>query len=91
MWRLKWTSKAKRQFRGLADARKAMVLELLEELQYEPEQPLAEPLEPSCELAGYYKLKFNGWRVIYRPKPLGGEILILAIAPRSGTTYVTFE
>jgi addiction module RelE/StbE family toxin len=88
LWRLDWTSRAQRGYRSLTGQRKRLVIELLEELQTDPHPAQAEPLKSSRELHGAYKVKIDGWRVVYRVKPQDGVIFILAIEPRSKDTYL---
>jgi mRNA-degrading endonuclease RelE of RelBE toxin-antitoxin system len=65
-----------------------MVIELLEDLRTDPRPPQAKPLKGGRELTGHYRVKLDGWRVIYRPKVDDHVILILAIEPRSKDTYL---
>ena len=65
-----------------------MVLDLLNDLQIDPYPPEAEPLKLGRELAGSYKVKINGWRVVYRPRDKDRVIVILTIEARSGNTYL---
>lgn len=88
LWRVIWTRRAERGYHYLTPARKQMVLELLEDLKADPYPPEAEPLKSSRELAGNYKVKIDGWRVIYRPKSDDRVIVILAVEPRSSKTYL---
>lgn len=88
LWRLDWTSRAKRGYRSLTGERKRLVIELLEELRADPHPAQAEPLKSGRELHDAYKVKIDGWRVVYRVRQQDWVILILAIEPRSKDTYL---
>ncbi len=88
LWRIQWTRRAQRGYRSLTGDRKRMVIELLEDLQTDPRPPQAEPLKTGRELTGHYKVKIDGWRVVYRPKDDDRVVIILVIEPRSKDTYL---
>ena len=87
-WRLRWTRRAERGYRSLSPDRKRMVVDLLDDLQTDPHPPEAEPLKLGRELAGSYKVKINGWRVVYRLRNEDHVIVILTIGQRDENTYL---
>ncbi len=61
-------------------------LEVIKDLRVDPFPPYAEPLRR--ELAGWYKIKVDGWRIIYRVNQDDRVVFIRDVRRRDANTYL---
>ena len=62
-YRLRWSERSLRRLRTLPEWLRREILLIVQALRSDPYPPTANPL--LRELEGYWKLKVNGYRVIY--------------------------
>jgi len=86
LYRLDITSSAKRQLKSIFSERKRVeIVEAILDLREEPMPPNS---ELPRELAGRFRLKIDGWRILYKIDETDRVVTILAIRPRSLSTYL---
>ncbi|MCB0071114.1 MAG: type II toxin-antitoxin system RelE/ParE family toxin [Caldilineaceae bacterium] len=82
--RLEIVPSARRVYRTLPARLRSEILDVLADLTLDPY--LGEPLQR--ELVGRYKIRVDGYRIIYKVDEDRNVILILAIKPRGRNTYI---
>lgn len=86
LYRLDITSSAKRQLKSIYSERKrAEIVEAIMDLREEPMPPNS---ELQRELAGRFRLKIDGWRILYKIDETDRVVTVLAIRPRNPSTYL---
>lgn len=83
LYQLKIAEKAKRRYQAFSNNLKRQVIEALEDIKNEGLEVVAEALER--ELAGRWKYKFDGWRIILMQTD--DTIIVLDIRRRDSNTY----
>lgn len=84
--RLDITSNAKRQLKSIYSERKrAEIVEAILDLR---EKPLPPNRELQRELAGGFRLKIDGWRILYKIDETHRVVTVLVIRPRTSSTYL---
>ncbi len=86
LYRLDLSASAKRQLKSVYPERKRQ--EILNAILDLREDPLPPQSELQRELAGRYRLKIDGWRVLYKIDEVDRVVTILVIRPRSASTYL---
>lgn len=85
-YRLDITSNAKRQLKAVfPESLRQEMLAVVLALQDDPMPPES---ELQRELAGRYRLKIDGWRILYKVNEIDRVVTVLAIRPRSASTYL---
>ncbi len=86
LYRLDITTGAKRQLKSVFSERKRQeIIEAILDLREEPMPPNS---ELQMELAGRFRLKIDGWRVLYKIDETDRVVTVLAIRPRNPSTYL---
>lgn len=86
LYRLDITPRAKRQLKTVYPERtRRELLAAILDLREEP-APLQSELQR--ELAGRFRLKVDGWRILYKIEEADRVVTILAIRPRNPSTYL---
>lgn len=87
MWyQLRITNTAKKQISRLPDLVRDDVTQAIRELKVDPRPLSSEPL--LRELRGRYKLKIDGYRIIYSIKEDDKIVVILTVRSRTRRTYL---
>jgi mRNA-degrading endonuclease RelE of RelBE toxin-antitoxin system len=87
-YRLSYTDEAKRAPRDAPGFYRQRFRRAIEELAGDPRPAQAEPMRES----GFYKIRFDRWRLTYRVRDDLGEVRILRIRAKTGPeTYQGIE
>lgn len=86
LYRLDITPSAKRRLKTVYPERKRReILAAILDLCEDPTPPQS---ELQRELAGRFRLKVDGWRILYKIDQADRVVTILAIRPRNPSTYL---
>ncbi|MBI3959068.1 MAG: type II toxin-antitoxin system RelE/ParE family toxin [Chloroflexi bacterium] len=86
LYRLDITPNAKRQLKSVFPERKrAEIVEAILDLR---EEPMPSQSELQRELTGRFRLKIDGWRILYKIDKIDRVVTVLAIRPRNPSTYL---
>jgi|GEM_PF-909773 len=86
LYRLDITSKAKQQLKAVFPERKRKeILDAILDLREDPTPPQS---ELQRELTGRFRLKIDGWRILYKMDTDDQVVTILAIRPRNQSMYL---
>jgi mRNA-degrading endonuclease RelE of RelBE toxin-antitoxin system len=87
-YRLNYTDEAKRALRDAPGFHRQRFRRAIEELASDPRPAHAEPMrEP-----GFYKIRFDHWRLIYRVRDDLSEVRVLRVRTKTGPeTYQGLE
>jgi len=86
LYRLEIASGAKRQLKAIFPERKRQ--EILAAILDLREDPRPAQSELQWELAGRFRLKMDGWRILYKIDEIDRVVTVLAIRPRNSSTYL---
>ena len=85
-YQLDISTPAKRQLKEvLPESKRAEIMQAIVDLRELPTPPQSR-LER--ELSGRYRLKINGWRIVYRINDQDHVIVVLTVRKRSRNTYL---
>ena len=88
-FRISYTGEARLALHSMPGNYRIRARRLLESLAKNPQPNGAKQLR---DMPGYFRLRLNGWRVIYRVDQETGSLLILAIRRKTGPeTYQNLE
>ena len=79
--------RVKQRLRELPASLRSEMLDILYDLRENPYPPYAEPLRN--EYFGVWKIKVDGWRILYEVHEQDRYIQIDSIKPRDGKTYLS--
>ena len=85
-YRLDITPDAKRRLKSVFPERKRQ--EILEAILGLREDPMPAQSELQRELTGRFRLKIDGWRILYKIDKIDRVVSVLAIRPRNSSTYL---
>ena len=85
-YRLSILNRAKRDLRGMPPELARSAGEMILELATDPFPPDARAL--ARELQGRYRIRVDGWRIIYLVNETDKSVKILAVRPRDERTYL---
>ena len=85
-YRLDITPRAKRQLKSVFPERKRK--EILDAILDLREEPMPSHSELQRELTGRFRLKIDGWRILYKIDETDRVVSVLAIRPRNPSTYL---
>ncbi len=86
LYQLKITNQAKREIRRLPAFVRQQVIEVVKVLKVDPQPPESEPL--LRQLKGRYKIRIDGYRIIYRIQQDDKAVQILTVRARDQNTYL---
>jgi mRNA interferase RelE/StbE len=88
-YRISYTEEARRALHSMPGNYRMRARRLLESLAKNPRPIGAKELR---DMPGYFRLRLDGWRMIYRVDQETGSLLILAIRRKTGPeTYQNLE
>lgn len=68
-----------------SERKRAEIVEAILDLREDPMPPNS---ELQRELAGRFRLKIDGWRILYKVDKTDRVVTVLAIRPRNPSTYL---
>ena len=86
MYRLDFMPGVQRTLRDLPDRLRQGISEILLDLRDEPQPPDSQPLDR--ELLGLYRIRVDGWRIIYAIDADAQVVRVESIRPRNAQTYL---
>ncbi len=85
-YQLDITAGAKRQLKSVyPEAMRAEILAAMLDLR---DEPMPSQSELQRELTGRFRLKIDGWRILYKVDEIDRIVTVLAIRPRDASTYL---
>jgi addiction module RelE/StbE family toxin len=86
VYQLKWKSNIRTQLRSLPNRIREETVQAILNLRDEPFPPDAEELRDHYK--GIWKIKIDGWRILYQVDEIAMTVTVLAVKRRDPNTYV---